>query len=139
MRALSRSGHAISVAGRLGDDEEARVFSAAIENLMRRLWGNGEAGRWHEPMLFAIELDGELAGEHIEELCCTLMEVTLLGGGGRHALFDDAQRIGAMEMPAVAGMLAGGTRPGVVLGVAGADGTHGGDSCDGNNGRETIG
>ena len=124
MRALSRSGHAISVAGRLGDDEEARVFSAAIENLMRRLWGNGEAGRWHEPMLFAIELDGELAGEHIEELCCTLMEVTLLGGGGRHALFDDAQGIGAMEVPAVAKMLADGARPGVVLGVAGADRTH---------------
>ncbi len=56
-------------------------------------------------MLFTIELDGEFAGEHIEELRRALVEVALLSGAGRHALFDDAEGIGAMEVPAVATML----------------------------------
>ena len=47
-------------------------------------------------MLFTVELEDEFAGEHVEELRRALMEMALLGGIGRHALFDDAERCGAV-------------------------------------------
>ena len=53
-------------------------------------------------MLFTGSFDSELTSEHIEELCCALMQVALLGRARRHALFDDAEVAGTMEMPAVA-------------------------------------
>ena len=81
----------IFVAGRLGDDEEARVADAPIEDLMRRQRRNGETGRWREPMFFTVELDDELAGQHVEELCCMLMKMKPLGSCGRHTFFDDAE------------------------------------------------
>jgi hypothetical protein len=84
------------VAGWLRDDEEARVFSAAIEDLVRRLRRNRETGRWRELMLFTVELKDEFAGEHVEELRRSLVEVALLSSIGRHALFDNAERCGAM-------------------------------------------
>jgi len=111
----------IPVAGRLGDDEETRVLGAAIEDLMRRLGGYRESGEGREPMFFAIELDGQFPNEHIEELCCVLVKMAPLGGSGRHAFFDDAEGCGAMEVPAVAGVLAYGAGPGIVLGISDAD------------------
>jgi hypothetical protein len=95
-------GNPVAVAGRLRDDEEARVLVAAVENLMRCLCGDVEAHRWREPVLVTIEFDDEFAGQHVEELCRTLVEVTLLGGTGRHALFDDADGVSPDEVPTVA-------------------------------------
>ena len=123
------SRRTVSVAGRLRDDEKTRVFPAAIEDLMRCLRGDGESGRCREPMLFTGEFDDEFAGEYVEELCCALVEMALLGGAGRHALFDNAEGFGAMKMPAVAEKLADGiwirdTGPRVVLGVGNTDGLH---------------
>ena len=111
----------ITVAGRVGDDEEARVLGAAIEDLMRRLGGYRESGEWLELMFFAVELDGQFPNEHVKELGCVLMKVALLGGSRRHAFFDDAERCGAMEVPAVAGVPADGAGPGIVLGIGDAD------------------
>jgi hypothetical protein len=90
-------------------------------------------------MLFAIDLDDEFSGEHVEELHSALMEVALLRAAGRHALFDDAEGFGTVEVPAVAGLLAECTGPGVVFGVAAADDSHAAASCHRNNERETIG
>ena len=111
----------IPMAGRVGDDEEARVLGAAIEDLMRRLGGNKESGEGSELMFFAIELDGQFFNKHIEELCYVLVIMAPLGGSGRHAFFDDAEGCGAMEVPAVAGVLAYGAGPGIVLGISDAD------------------
>jgi hypothetical protein len=47
-------------------------------------------------MLFTVELKDEFAGEHVEELRRSLVEVALLSSIGRHALFDNAERCGAM-------------------------------------------
>lgn len=114
------------MAGRLGDDEKARVFTAVIEDLMRRLREHGETGGWREPMFFTIELDDEHSSEHVEELCCSLMQMPLFGGARRHALFDDSEAFRTMEVPAVAGagLCADGAGPGVVLGGGNADGFH---------------
>lgn len=110
------------MARRLRDHKEARVFTGAIEDLMRRLRCNGEAAAERETMLFTIELDGELTGENVEELGGVRMQVALFGGGGRHALFDHAEGAGAMEMPAVARLRADSAGPRVVFGIVGADG-----------------
>lgn len=112
------------MAGRLGDDQKERVPVAAIEDLMGRLGGYGEAGEGREAMLFAIYFDDELAVENVEKLRRVLVEVALLRGRGRHALFDHAERCGAMQMPAVAVLFADGAGPCVVLGAASADGFH---------------
>jgi hypothetical protein len=114
----------IPVAGWLGDHEEACVLPAAIEDLMRRLRGHGEAGGGGEAVLFTVEFDGELAGEDVEELRRALMHVTLLCGAGRHALFDHAEGVGAMEVPAVTRLRTDSAGPGVVLGIVGMDGLH---------------
>lgn len=116
----------IPVAGRVGDDEKARVLGTAIEDLMRRLGGYRESGKGREHMFFAIELDGQLANEHVKELCCVLMKMAPFGGSRRHAFFDDAERCGAMEVPAVAGVLTYGAGPGIVLGIRDADRFHDG-------------
>ena len=114
-------GYPIPVAGRVGDDEEARVLGAAIEDLMRHRGRYRESGEGREPMFFAIELDGQFPNQHVEELCCVLVKMAPLGGSRRHAFFDDAERCGAMEVPAVASVLAYGAGPGIVLGISDAD------------------
>jgi hypothetical protein len=119
-------GDAVAVTGWLGDDEEAGIYGAAIEDLMRSLCGDGEAGVWREAMRYIAlfgsgELDGEFAREHIEKLRGALVEMAALRGCGRHAFLDDAETGGAMKVPAVTGLRADGAGPGVVLGVGGAD------------------
>ena len=117
-------GYAISVAGRLGDHKEARIFTAAIEYLMRYLGGHGKPGERREAMLFISDFEGELARQHVEELRCVVVQMTFLGGAGRHALFDNAQVFGAMEVPAVAELISDGAGPVIVLGSFMTDGLH---------------
>jgi hypothetical protein len=120
-RTLGAHGEdAISVAGRLGDHKEARIFDTAIEYLMRRLCRYGEAARWCELILFTIKFDYEFAREYVEKLRCALMQMTLLSGAGWHTLFDNAQAFGTMEVPAIACLSADGAWPRIVLGVNGS-------------------
>jgi hypothetical protein len=134
-----RDRDSIAMAGRLGDHEKARLFAATIEDLMRRQRGHGEASEWRETEFFAIEFDGEHAGEHVEELRRALMHVALLRGIGRHTFFDHAEGIRAMEMPAIAQVGTDGAGPGVVLGVAGAGDFHCGGLLPSEQRGETIG
>jgi hypothetical protein len=127
------------MAGWLGDDEKARVLAAAVEDLMRCFYWDGQARRGHEPMFLTIELDDEFSGKHVKELHSALMEMALLRAAGRHALFDDAEGFGTVEVPAVTGLLSECTGPGVVFGIAAADDSHAAASCHRNNERETIG
>jgi hypothetical protein len=119
-----RYGNSIAMTGRLRDDEKARIFTTAIEDLMRRLCGYREAGEGREAVRFAIELDSELASENIEELRRPLMHVALLRAARWHALFDHAKRVCTMKMPAVTSMRADGARPYIVFGIAAADSFH---------------
>src|ERR1700742_2809525 len=89
-------GNPIAMAGRLGDDEETCVMAAAIEDLMRRSGGNGEAGVRREAVFCSVKFNGELSGEHVKELRAVPVEVAALGGVRRHAFFDDAEPGGAM-------------------------------------------
>src|SRR5581483_4912565 len=104
----------------------AGVFCATIEDLMRCFSRDAKASVWGEAVLFPVEVNGELAREHVEELRGTLMMMTLFCCAGRHPLFDDAERCGAVKMPAVAGGFTDGAGPCVVLCVAGVDGCHSG-------------
>ena len=117
-----RPSDSIAMTGRLGDDEETCILAAMIEDLMRRLRGYAEAGAGCEAVFFTVEFDGELAGEHVKELRRAVVHVALLGGARRHALFDHAESVGAMEVPAITHLLVNGAGPGVVLGIVGADG-----------------
>lgn len=115
---------AVPVARRLRDHNEAHILAAAIEDLMRYLRGDGEAGGRNEAVFCTVEFDGELTGENVEELRGVLVKVALFGGAGRHTLFDHAEGAGAMEVPAIAEDGADGAGPGVVFGIIAMDRFH---------------
>jgi hypothetical protein len=93
---------AVSVGWGLAGDEETDVGEAAVEGLVGRVGWNFEAFVWMQEDEFAGEFEGEFSGEDVEELAGLGVEVTALGGGGRHALFDDGEGWGAEEVVAVA-------------------------------------
>ena len=108
---------AVAVAGRLAGDDDAKRGRAAVDGLVGLAGGDFDALTWLEGEVVVLDLDGERAGEDVEELAGVGVVVAGFGGGGGHELFDDAEVGGLDEVPAVAVVA-----PGVVLGGDGGDG-----------------
>ncbi|HEY9514649.1 MAG TPA: hypothetical protein VIQ74_03135 [Gemmatimonadaceae bacterium] len=92
---------AITVTGRLRDDQEPNIHSTTVQRLVGDSGSNLESDTGIECVHGALDLQVEPTREHVEKLSRACVTVTDLDGIGRHSLLDDAQVVGAYEVPSV--------------------------------------
>jgi hypothetical protein len=84
-------GDPVAITRRLRDHQEADRFFGVILKLVVRPWRNSYALSGQQNNLLAIGFHDGLAGQNEEKLLGVPVEVTHLGGAGRHMLFNHAQ------------------------------------------------
>ena len=82
-------GSTVSVARRLGDDEELCRLRGVVEDSMRCACLDMQPLPGEEKMVRAVDLDRERAVEHVEELLRVSVGVPSLRGAGGHPFLND--------------------------------------------------